>query len=106
MTKGYEPIEGNYAVYFDHANREVVAPLSDPDSFFWNGVKFYFKANQRGLLDPAAMTMGNAEFEEKFKQGAYVATHNGWLANNKEGLLQSLGIPGRGASCPPRCRTM
>lgn len=59
LSKGYEPLEGNYAVYLNHATKQVEAPLQDPDSFFWNGVKLYYKANQMGILDPGAVTMSS-----------------------------------------------
>ncbi len=59
LSKGYEPLEGNYAVYLNHATKQVEALLQDPDSFFWNGVKLYYKANQMGILDPGAVTMSS-----------------------------------------------
>lgn len=96
LSKGYEPLEGNYAVYLDYANRSVTAPLADPDSFFWKGVEFYYKANQMGLIDPGAMTMTNAEYEEKFKKGGYMATLNGWATKDKEAQLEALGMKGAG----------
>lgn len=96
LSKGYEPLEGNYSAYFNHAEKTVVGPLTDPDSFFWNGVKFYFDANQRGLIDPGAMTMTSAEYTEKMNKGAYLATLNGWGAMNKESMLEALGMPDAG----------
>ena len=96
LTKGYESIEGNYAVYFSHATRDVVTPLLDPDSVFWNGVKFYYEANQRGLLDPGAMTMSSSEYSEKVNRGIYLASFNGWGLMGKEGILENLGIPESG----------
>lgn len=96
LSKGYEPLEGNYAAYFSHADKEVVGALQDSESFFWNGVKFYFNANQMGLLDPGAVTMTSAEYTEKMNQGAYLATLNGWGAMNKEAMLEALGMPDAG----------
>ena len=96
LSKGYEPLEGNYAVYLNHATREVEAPLLDPDSFFWNGVAFYYKANQMGILDPGAVTMSSAEYSEKVNKGAYLASFNGWGLMNKEAILEGLGMPESG----------
>lgn len=96
LTKGYESLEGNYAVYFNHATREVEAPLLDADSYFWNGVEFYFKANQMGLLDPGAMTMSSSEYSEKVNKGQYLAAFNGWGVMGKESVLESIGITDSG----------
>lgn len=96
MTKGYEPLEGNYAVYINHATQQVVAPLLDTASFFWNGVKLYYNANKMGLLDPGAMAMSGSDYFEKIKKGIYLASLNGWAMNNRESTLESLGIKDAG----------
>lgn len=96
MSKGYEAIEGNYAVYLNHATVEVEAPLLEEDSVFWNGIKFYYKANQMGLIDPGAITMGSSEYTEKIKKGAYLADVNGWNVMNKEDVLGALGMENAG----------
>lgn len=96
LSKGYESLEGNYSVYFNHATREVEAPLLDADSYFWNGVEFYYKANQMGLLDPGAITMSSSEYTEKVNKGQYLAGFNGWQFMNKEGVLEGLGMKDSG----------
>lgn len=96
MSKGYEAMEGNYAAYMNHGTREIVAPLLEKDSFFWNGVKFYYKANQMGILDPGAVTMSSAEYNEKIDKGGYLASLNGWGMMNKEGIFEGLGIKDSG----------
>lgn len=96
LSKGYEPLEGNYAVYLNHATKQVEAPLQDPDSFFWNGVKLYYNANQMGLLDPGAVTMSSAEYTEKINKGAYLSAINGWQVMNKEAILDGLGMKDAG----------
>lgn len=96
LSKGYEPIEGNYAVYLNHGTKQVEAPLLDPDSFFWKGVDFYYKANQMGLIDPGAVTMSSSEYKEKTDKGGYLAALNGWQVMNKEALLDGLGMKDSG----------
>ncbi|ODM06323.1 hypothetical protein [Eisenbergiella tayi] len=96
LSKGYEPLEGNYAVYLNHATKQVEAPLQDPDSFFWNGVKLYYKANQMGILDPGAVTMSSAEYTEKINKGAYLSAVNEWQVMNKEAILDGLGMKDAG----------
>lgn len=96
LTKGYEAMEGNYAVFINHGTREIEAPLLDKDSFFWNGVKMYFNANQMGLLDPGAISMGSSEYSEKVKKGVYLAALNGWTVMGKEEQLAAMGIEDSG----------
>jgi hypothetical protein len=96
MSKGYESVEGNYSVYFNHATRETEDLLSDPESVFWNGVEFYFKASQMGLVDPGASMMSKAEYDDKVNNGAYLCSLNGWEMSNKEQLLAGQGIPDSG----------
>lgn len=96
LSKGYEAMEGNYAVYLNHATREIEAPLLDKDSFFWNGVKMYFNANQMGLIDPGSISMGSSEYNEKVKKGVYLASLNGYTFMNREEQLAAVGIEDSG----------
>lgn len=96
LNKGLESIEGNYSVYFNHATRQVEDLLSDPNSVFWNGVKFYYKANQMGLIDPGASMMSKAEYDDKVNNANYLASLNGWEVSNKEQLFASQGIADSG----------
>ena len=52
--KGMEPDYGN-AAYFQTEGR-VSDHYADPDSYFWQAMKFYNQAFQRGLLDPDYLT--------------------------------------------------
>lgn len=96
LSKGYEALEGNYAAFFNHATREVENLLVDPDSVFWDGIEFYFKANQMGLIDPGSSVMSGAEYTEKLNNGNYLASLNGWNMTNKEGILENKGISDSG----------
>lgn len=96
MSKGYESIEGNYSVYFNHATRQVEDLLSDPDSVFWNGVEFYYKANQMGLINPSASMMSKAEYDDKINNGGFLFTFSGWDFDRKEQLLAAQGVENSG----------
>jgi hypothetical protein len=96
LTRGFESIEGNYSTYFNHATREVTDLISDPDSTFWNGVEFHYKAYSRGLIDPGSSMMSNAEYSDKINNGAYLFSWNGWELMNKEQLLAGQGIEDSG----------
>lgn len=96
LTKGYEAVGGNYAVYLNHAEKTIEDPLTDADSFFWNGVRFYYKANQMGLLDPDAADMKISEYKKKINQGVYLASLNGWQVMEKESILAGKGMKDAG----------
>ncbi len=96
LSKGYESIEGNYSIFFNHSTREVEDLLSNPDSTFWKGVEFYHKANAMGLIDPGATMMSKAEYDEKINNAGYLFSLNGWEMQRKEELLAGQGIPDSG----------
>lgn len=56
--------------------------LTDPEGIFWRAVRFYNKANQRGLLDPDSFTMTSDIYEENLKAGKYMFNVPGWMSGN------------------------
>ena len=56
--------------------------LTDPESVFWRAVRFYNKANQRGLLDPDSFTQTSDVYEENLKAGKYMFNVPGWMSTN------------------------
>ena len=56
--------------------------LTDPDSIFWTDVKFYNRANQRGLLDPDSFMMTSSVYEDNLKAGRYVFNIPGWMSGS------------------------
>lgn len=95
-TKGYEPIDGFCAAYLNYEDVTVVCPLLDGESFFWNGVEFYFEANRRGLLDPESFSIDTEEYEKKINKGIYLAGLDGTLLKEKENILTGQGFRNAG----------
>ncbi|MDD3338676.1 MAG: extracellular solute-binding protein [Lachnospiraceae bacterium] len=58
--------------------KETNSILSE-DSFYKRALKFYFMANQRGLLDPDSMTQTYSKLENKFSQGRVMFSWFSWL---------------------------
>ncbi|MFD2331975.1 hypothetical protein ACFSR7_22200 [Cohnella sp. GCM10020058] len=48
---------------------KFISTLTDETSNFWTAMKFYFDANQRGLLDPDSLTMKNNDYMAKATSG-------------------------------------
>ncbi|MBR3644648.1 MAG: hypothetical protein IKN57_14230, partial [Parasporobacterium sp.] len=53
--------------------------LLDDDSFYKRALKFYFDANQRGLLDPDSMTQTYDELSAKMSAGRVMFSWFSWL---------------------------
>ena len=56
--------------------------LTDPESVFWRAVRFYNKANQRGLLDPDSFTQTSDVYSENLKAGKYMFNVPGWMSTD------------------------
>ena len=56
--------------------------LIDPEGIFWRAVRFYNRANQRGLLDPDSFTMTSDIYEENLNAGKYMFNVPGWISAN------------------------
>ncbi|MDE6924759.1 MAG: extracellular solute-binding protein [Acetatifactor sp.] len=61
--------------------RETKSLLSD-DSFYKRALKFYFDANQRGLLDPDSMSQTYSDVEAKFSAGRVMFSWFSWLSGS------------------------
>ncbi len=61
--------------------KETKSLLAD-DSFYKRALKFYFDANQRGLLDPDSMSQTYADVEAKFSAGRVMFSWFSWLAGS------------------------
>lgn len=59
--------------------KEIKSLLAD-DSFYKRALKFYFDANQRGLLDPDSMSQTYSDVEAKFSAGRVMFSWFSWLA--------------------------
>ena len=53
--------------------------LLDEDSFYKRALKFYYEANQRGLLDPDSMTQTYDTVSQKYSAGRVMFTYFSWM---------------------------
>ncbi|MET3849058.1 MULTISPECIES: ABC transporter substrate-binding protein [unclassified Paenibacillus] len=53
----------------------------DDNSYYMQGLEFYFKANQMGLLDPDSLTQKFGDVSNKFKDGQVLFSQFPWISN-------------------------
>lgn len=63
---------------------DSLAPQSciDSDSLYVRGLKFFYQANQMGLLDPDSTTQNYDTLQSKYKDGAVLWTPYPWLGQS------------------------
>jgi putative aldouronate transport system substrate-binding protein len=89
MFKG---ISNNMIYDLDMVTFDVKSRLTDPESTFFEGVEFYRKANQMGILDPDTFTMKFADFLNKVSANRIFLGWSPWSVDNgnveftKEGM--------------------
>ena len=59
-----------------------IKSLLDEDSFYKRALKFYYEANQRGLLDPDSMTQTFDTVTQKYTAGRVMFTYFSWMTGN------------------------
>jgi ABC-type glycerol-3-phosphate transport system substrate-binding protein len=70
--------------------------VNDDGSIVWEGVRFWYKANQRGLLDPDALTQNYDQALEKGAANRLICSWTQWQQGNTNNDLESAGYAGRG----------
>ncbi|SHJ65150.1 putative aldouronate transport system substrate-binding protein [Anaerocolumna jejuensis DSM 15929] len=75
---GYAPMGFVYAKADDSAEPQSAL---DDDSLYIRGLKFYFQANQMGLLDPESTTQNYDTLSNKYKDGAVLYSPWPWLSS-------------------------
>jgi|GEM_PF-594135 len=79
---GYESLVVNQ--YVNRYTGEWTSSFLDPQSVFWQGIEFYFKANQLGILDPDALTQGWSQLGTKIANGeVYTCCAGNWSVPDK-----------------------
>ncbi|WP_256758856.1 extracellular solute-binding protein [Cohnella sp. WQ 127256] len=61
--------QNNMFVYLQPGSFMPAGGILDPNVAYWDGTKFYRKANEMGVLDPDAFTQKYENFTEKVKSG-------------------------------------
>lgn len=84
-------------VEIDHQNNNKVTSMLDEDSWYFKNLKFYYEANQMGLLDPDSMTQRFDDALSKASSGRILFTWWAWATgtfdsqenrNNGIGFMQ------------------
>ena len=81
-----------YLMACDTVTNEISekCPILDPDSSYWQGVKFWYNMNQRGLVDPDSITQKTDQWQEKAYSGRYILVMPSWeTANMRNGTNMS-----------------
>jgi putative aldouronate transport system substrate-binding protein len=76
-----DQIGGLPFLHVDLVTGETMSTL-DPNSGYIRGLKFFFTANQMGLLDPDSLTQRFDSATAKMQEGRTLASFWGWFANN------------------------
>ncbi|WP_040952992.1 ABC transporter substrate-binding protein [Gorillibacterium massiliense] len=63
------------------ADEAKYQPILDENSYYMKGLKFYFDANQMGLLDPDSLTQKFGDVSNKIKDGQVLFAQFPWLTN-------------------------
>lgn len=62
-----------------HVTNHTINSVLDENSFYKRALKFYYQANQMGLLDPDSLTQKFDTVQEKFTAGRVLFTYFSWL---------------------------
>jgi len=78
-----------------HQNEDKWQGVLDEDGYYLQGLKFYYDANQLGLLDPDSLTQKFSDVSNKFKDGQVFFSHFPWVDNvynTPERLAEGKGL--------------
>lgn len=103
MRYGYAWSRGFYGypdlvAYYDCLNRNMYVKnaVTDTSSPYWNGVKFAYKLQKAGLLDPDTAIQKYDKADEKLKNGQYLMFFSGWTFPETKAYFASSGQPDKG----------
>ena len=90
----YSP--GQYAIQADIRTDRISSRLTDPNSFFIEGLRIWNEAYRRGLLDPESATMDFDQVAVKGTEGRYLAAPASWCFGNPDAQFAADGTPEKG----------
>ena len=74
---GYEIMQ-SLGCMLNRETMEVESQFIDPDGIFWQALKFYNKAWNKGVLDPEGFVIKTDQVSEKLQTGEVLATPANW----------------------------
>lgn len=88
---------GGAGIFLRDAKQDVLVPrLHDPNSVYWEALRFYNKAYREGVLDPESATMKFSNVLDKAQAGRYLASYGNWLSNGLNESFVANGQPEKG----------
>jgi len=88
-----------YGMMYDKVTNEPMgAYYSDA---FWDGIKFYNKAYNMGILDPEIFTQKYDNYMDKIKEGQTFVTYASWIADPVNSDFVAAGKPEQGFEIIP-----
>ena len=86
----------------DRKTDEISSMIYDKEnSLLWQGTKFWFKANQKGLLDPDALTQKYDTAIQKGSTNKVLSSQAVWQTRDSNQVLKSAGYEDRGYASMP-----
>lgn len=91
LTKWYgQEVNGSVLIGYDNS----IAPLTDKDGAYYKMLRFFYQANQKGLIDPDAATQDWNSACDKMKTKRTYLVWNNWM----QGFTNSPEIGEKGAN--------
>ncbi len=86
----------------DRKTDEISSMIYDKEnSLLWQGTKFWFKANQKGLLDPDSLTQKYDTAIQKGSTNKLLSSQAVWQTRDSNQVLKSAGYEDRGYASMP-----
>jgi putative aldouronate transport system substrate-binding protein len=88
-------------VYVQDVEGKAYELLTDESSTFWNSMRYFFKANQMGLLDPEAFTQQMDQYSAKLDNLQLLSSIANWWTGGGNKKLAAAGNPEAGYAMIP-----
>jgi len=88
-------------VYVQDVDGNAYELLTDESSTFWNSMKYFFKANQLGLLDPESFTQQMDQYSAKLDNLQLLSSIANWWTGGGNKKLAAAGNPEAGYAMIP-----
>ncbi|MBP1990931.1 extracellular solute-binding protein [Paenibacillus eucommiae] len=94
--EGYETAGATQVLEIERNTFATRNAFLDENSSFWNGVEFWNKANQKGLLDPDSFTQKYDQALQKYSTNQVLASEISWMIDGANTYLRGKGIYDKG----------
>ena len=94
FTQGYYAAgQRNYITAFDIGTNNIAptCQITDPNSLYWQTIKWWNKAKQLGILDPDSFTQKFDQYQTKVNEGRYLWTYPSWFIDDANEKLAKMG---------------